>query len=113
VGPCCTKRPAYPLLPGCFAPTPAGAGVGDDDGQDTPGSLAAITPLPSGRADGDLASPRPAVTLLADRSVAQIVDLVQAEDTTVWLKAMLSRLLYGGNDVGDPRMLEKKVCGRA
>ena len=57
-------------------------------------------------------TPRP-ITLVADRSIAQIVDLVASEDSTGWLYTMIRRLLYGGDDVGDPRMADKKVwsCG--
>ncbi len=77
------------------------------------------TPLPALRVDVDAAnadattaaaSVAPCVTMLADRSVAQIVHLVNTEDNTGWLAAMIKRLLYGGDDIGDPRMGERKVC---
>jgi hypothetical protein len=88
---------------------PAGASLGDD--VDTPGSLPAFTPAAPAREDGAASGPStlPTVTLMADRSIAQIVELVQTENDTVWLAAILKRLLYGGDDVGDPRMAEKKV----
>jgi hypothetical protein len=89
-----------------------GASVAEDAAPlSASGSLPAVTPLPpAGRADDAAgAEAPPVVTLVADRSIAQIVELVQNEDSTGWLQSMLRRLLYGGDDVGDPRMGDKKV----
>jgi hypothetical protein len=74
------------------------------------GRRASSTPAAVGARGGrDAAAEAKLAVMLAERSIAQIVELVLSVDSTDWLASMVRRLLYGGDDKGDPRAGERKV----